>query len=790
MKNKHHKLADQHDPIEVVAIDPDDLLTEEELAEKCRCAEEERQNKLNALAMALNKKRQAAVDARTASGIETIWKQDEEFYEGVDDANRDELVQVKPRDFGGYGNATIVDIPRQSNGSTVFMPITRTYVDFSAGRAEDMLIPTDDRNWDIRPTPMPDIISAMGSQEALPVQISDPNAPSTVGQAARQMVEEAQAKVEKARTRIEDWLNECQYQAEVRKVIKDAAKVGVGVLKGPTPVKVVSKAILRDPETGTVTMEIEQKTVPESKRISYWNLFPDPASGDCIHNGNYIWERDFITARQLRDLKGTLTADGQPMYLDDAIDECLREGPQGSNANETDYCAPDNATYRIWYYHGIVSSDDLACAGIVVDEREVVPCVITMVNDRVIKAALSTLDSGSFPYDTFVWQPRENHWAGIGVARQVRSSQRIINGAWRNMMDNAGMAGGPMMIYAAGSVKPHGGGNDYSLRPGKLWKLDGETEISDVNKAIAFLNVDMRTNELMMIVQAALKAAEDATGMPLLMQGQQGHASQTVGGMTILNNNSNTPMRAIAKQFDDQITTPHLNRYYEWLLLYGEDDDEKGEFIIDARGSSALFERDAQNQAILQLAQFVKDPDFRINPEAWFKEFLRAQRLDPTKFTYSDIEWQQKVEQMQQQEAPADPKVQAAQINAEASIKRAELTAQATLEKAQIDAQLTEKRITVDTDRDAVYVQSQMARDQAMHQAKMAELQLKRELAMLEYAHQQKITLEQVKAKLAETTMKLEVQKELSQVPGSAPQVLNPPSEPAGRAPDGQAYQR
>ena len=48
----------------------------------------ERLARLEALGKSLVATRKEAIDARLASGIETIWLEDEEHYEGVDDLNR------------------------------------------------------------------------------------------------------------------------------------------------------------------------------------------------------------------------------------------------------------------------------------------------------------------------------------------------------------------------------------------------------------------------------------------------------------------------------------------------------------------------------------------------------------------------------------------------------------------------------------------------------------------------------------------------------------------------------
>lgn len=761
---------------------PDHDIFEQELDEEAKAkAEEDRIARLDAFAGSLATKRTAAVNARKASGIEPLWLEDEEHYEGIDDANRGETVTLKPRDFAGTSNASVVE-KNNATGSTIFLPITRPYVDFSAGRAADMLLPTDDQNWSIDSTPMPDIIAAIGDERPMSV----PGTPfKTVGEAAKAMVAEATAKVAKAKTRIEDWFEEGQYNAEQRKVLLDAAKVGVGILKGPFPVKKVSRAVVKDPKTGELRIEVQNKTAPVSKRISYWNFYP---SADCIediHKGSGTWERDSITARELRDLMGTNDTSGAPMYIESSIQRCLEEGPQRkyeADSRRTASDTKDGEVFEVWYYHGIATAEDLRAAGVDSDKGEVLPVMVTMVNDRVIKAALSTLDSGEFPYDVMVWQPREGHWAGIGVARQVRAAQRMLNGAVRNLMDNAGYGAGPQFVYQDGMLKPAAEGDDYSIRPRKFWKLNKDSKIDDVRKAFAAIELPMVTDQLMVIINFAMKMAEDSTGMPMLMQGQQGQASTTVGGMQLLNNNSNTPMRAIAKQYDDRITTPHVSRYYEWLLMYGPEADEKGEFIIAARGSSALFERDAQNQAILQMAALVKDPTYKINPERWFAEFLKAQRLNPTRFQYTPEEWAQVQDQMKNAPAPVDPRIEAARINAEAAEKR-----------EQIKADVAKHRVDSDTDRDTAFVQEQNERTRLEHTHRMAELELRERLAMLDYANRHQITLENVKSQLARDAMKINAQKQLAVMTadgaGASRQVSTPPTEPAGRAEKGEAYQ-
>src|SRR3990167_3101144 len=50
--------------------------------------EAENSAKLDKIGLALGEKRNEAVDYRVSNGIEDIWTRCEEYYEGVDDANR------------------------------------------------------------------------------------------------------------------------------------------------------------------------------------------------------------------------------------------------------------------------------------------------------------------------------------------------------------------------------------------------------------------------------------------------------------------------------------------------------------------------------------------------------------------------------------------------------------------------------------------------------------------------------------------------------------------------------
>ena len=141
------------------------------------------------------------------------------------------------------------------------------------------------------------------------------------------------------------------------------------------------------------------------------------------------------------------------------------------------------------------------------------------------------------------------------------------------------------------------------------------------------------------------------------------------------------------------------------------------------------------------------------------------------------------MKQNQQQAQPA-PAIAVAQIRAQSAEKIAQLN-------SQTDTQIAQERVSTDN----AFVEKELQIADANAQARREELALKRELALLEYANTNKVSLEKIKAELAQTAMRLQTQKELSAVGMSIdmhkhnnPQAIAPSVEPSGRAQPGQAF--
>lgn len=756
----------------------------------------ENSERLEKLGNVLATKRKDAIDARKASGIEKVWEACEDAYLGMDDANRHEFKDAKwAKPNSMTGPITSESLYQDDSRSTAYVRLTSRYVDAGAAKLSEILLPANEKAFSFSPTPIPDLIEAKEdptpavtaqgapiTRPATPEELGGmtdatavpPVAPVTHSDLAMHLMNEASKKAKKAETQVSDWLVECGYRAENRKVIHDAARLGVGILKGPFAVERKAQAVRKDKMTGEIVVSHFEKIAPAAKWIDPWNVFPDGACGENIHHGDYIFERDFLAPRLLKDLKK------RKGYIAEQIDKVLKEGPSkqledSKNPNEED----KKSRFVVWYYYGTISREDMAVAEAVgveslPEDVTEVYAIITMVNDTVIRATINPLESGRFPYDAMPWSRRAGSWAGVGVAEQVNMPQRMCNAATRSLLNNAGYSCGPQIIIDRQAITP-ASINDWTIRPNKIWFKEPDSILDDVRKAFMAVEIPNVGDQMMKVIEYAFKLAEEATNIPLISQGQTGPTTpETLGATQLQNNNANTLLRSIGYSYDDYITEPKVQAFYEWLLLDPNvPEDTKGEYLIDAHGSVAMVERAIQDQTLAQMGQMVLDPNFGMDPKKWMQEWMRSKHLDPTLMEVSEDEQKKKAEAP----PPEAPQVTVAKINATSREKIAGFQAQgeggeAAPEQPEVDHSLEIAKIKADVEihkhrmaEESAALDRQFKQHQAevqhAHELRMKEMD--REIAEIKAQYDRQSQLDAVKTSLAETTITEDTKKELAQ---------------------------
>lgn len=633
-------------------------------------SEEAVQARLDELGSALWRKALAQISARYT--IEQRWLEDVRQY------------------HGRYSEETESRLTRDKTGSSrIFVNLTRPKCEALESRLAEMLFPTDDRNWLIQPTPNPDL--AAGLQSGVPEQIDQ----AQVLQAAAKAAAEAMQRL------MDDQLTETAYSEQAKQAIHDAVVLGTGILKGPV---ITAKTEKRwTPQGGVQVLSVTQQVTPIIEVVSPWDFFPD-MSATKLDEAEFIFERRYITKKTLRRLAQ------RPGYRAASIREVLRDDPRNSLTHDQQRSelrdilsigtAIDETQYEWWQYHGPIEREDAESLGMTLPDDPLIglEVVVEFVGERVIRAELHPLDTQDPLYSLFPLVQDDSTPFGYGIPYVLRASQTAINAAWRMMLDNAALSVGPQIVINQNAVKPADG--VYALAPRKVWLMSDQTR--NVREAFEAFEVNSNQPELMSIFETARALIEKESNIPDLMQGDLGSMpQQTASGMSMAMNASNTVLRRLVKRWDDQMTKTLIRRFYDYNMQYSELQDVKGDFEVDARGSSALMVKETQAQSLMQLIQIAQSPALLplTKLSALYRKTVETLRLNADELVYTEDELQAQQQQaaeqqaQMQQGAPADPQAQAQQQQMQmqaqaaeqaAQLKREELAAKERMESAKL----------------------------------------------------------------------------------------------------------
>lgn len=543
----------------------------------------------NVSMLASRLKTQALEQVGIKATIESRWLQDLRQYHGRYDADTEGELKTQEK-------------------SQLFFNLTRPKTNAWEARMSEMLFPTDEKNYAIGPTPDPELSRAIerGSDDE-----------KAEAQARIDAAEEA---CDAMAVLIDDQFVECGYNAECRDSIHDMCKLGSAIMKGPIPVAKKMNRWAKGADGQYVVESAAGDTRPGYNRCDPWGQFPDMTARS-------VEECEFWFERFLLPKKSLLQLSRRPGFDADTLRRVTLENPgeglpdwfstlrEMTNGSQD---APRDNRYHVWEYRGPVPIDEMISIcklfnnfdlmEILVSQNAVeeVDGVIWFCGNEVIKAGVNHLETGELPYSVACMEKDETSLFGFGVPYLMRHSQKAINAAWRAMIDNAGLTAGPQIVVNKDVVEPQDG--QWRMSPNKIW-IRKKSSSQDHKPFEAF---DLQNNQapLAAIVQMGREFVDEETSLPIIAQGEQGATpQQTASGMSMLMNSANVVFRRVVKEWDDEMTVPNVSRIYDWNMAFSKDEKVKGDFEVEAIGSSVLLTRELQTQNLMQiLATFSAHP--------------------------------------------------------------------------------------------------------------------------------------------------------------------------------------
>lgn len=691
-----------------------------------------------------------ALDEESVENLSALDLEGLDLWRQIEDAVADRsLIEERwvedYRQYLGLYEPRLLKQLQDEERSNVFVNLTRPKTDNAEAQLVDMLFPNDDKNWGISPTPVPELMKAVKSNAPAEMggvqwRYKDTGENVTEGDLAAQEIAAARDRSDRMEKEIEDQLVQTDYAAEARRCLGYACKLGTGVLCGPEVAREERHSwTLIDGKTGKrkPKLVVADDPMPRLRNVLLWDFFPD-LSADDIKNAEFVFERMYLTRKQVRDLRR------RQGYLEGQIEKLLELEPgetrtQSKNIDDLremvgiSSSASDNR-YEVWTYRGPVSEEVLKEAGIEseenLDERD---GIIVMSGPVILKVAINPMESRRWPYYVYNWEEDDTCIFGYGIPYQMRDTQKIINSTWRMMLDNASKSAGPQIVLSGKKMRPQDG--NYRPRPWKVWY--NEDPNRTVGEVFGTFNFPSMQQDLAGIFQMAQTLVNQETNLPIISQGEQQEVTPTVGGMSMLMNAATASRRNQVKGWDDNITKPMISAFYDWNMKFNKKEDIKGDFEVQARGTSALLIKEVQTATIMSmLDKYAGHPVMGkwLKPGDGLRKLAQAQHIPPEEIVRTHEEVQQIEKQDAEMKAQQpDPAIQVEQLRGQIAASRDQSEEKMQTEKLAFDAQ----------QRDAE--RQLKLRLKAME---LQRAQMERDVKLMELSAEQKISIEKINADL------------------------------------------
>lgn len=545
--------------------------------------------------------------------------------------------------------------------SQAFVPKTRTKKNALAARLLELFFPANgEQNWNINPSPEPSVspILVESKMHEMAQSGEDPQGMS------RRSIERAVAKeaCDRMRSEMQDQLvnrvGRPSYREIIASVVDHGLTYGTGVLKGPLVERSAKDnwIFMQDENRWEMVSRVHTERLPYKEFVSLWDCYPDPDAIEA-RDMRYHWQTHLKTASDLQEMAKDKYFDGE------AISQYLRDHPNGdatlrNHESTLRSMGQENSVpnlknrYRLFERWGYIKGSDLAEAGVDVPQEMMgfeVPANIWILGSKTIKAVLEPIKGVVIPYYYWYFSKDETSIFGDSLASVLRDPQAALNSTVRAMLDNSAISSGPQVGINMQALHPSNG-DPRKIGNWGVWLFDNP---EDMQKAMQVWDLPNHINNYLALVNYLTNLMDEIT-VPRYIQGdgQVGGAGRTAHGLSMLMGAAHIVLKDLVRQFDDRITRPFITALYHWNMQFNERQDIKGDYQIQAIGSTSLVAKEVQTEKLLQVAQITENPRFagRIKDDGLLQEVFRSMDVQ-TDLVRSDQEyeaWQER--QLLQQE--------------------------------------------------------------------------------------------------------------------------------------------
>jgi hypothetical protein len=198
---------------------------------------------------------------------------------------------------------------------------------------------------------------------------------------------------------------------------------------------------------------------------------------------------------------------------------------------------------------------------------------------------------------------------GESLAQRLIGYQRVMNGSLQSLIVNMNMTGAPIVWISAAEQLLDKSPNRFKLEGGKVFAF--KRNVAGVNMStgapMGVLRAESRVNEILAVMNMAIKRVDDISGIPSYTYGQNvtGGAGRTYSGLAMLTEAANRGMKMIVDTISRKVINQMVRMDAYRLMLYDNSINYSGDVEVMPIGVMGLILKQQEMQKVLQLMQIV-----------------------------------------------------------------------------------------------------------------------------------------------------------------------------------------
>ncbi len=601
------------------------------------------------------------------------------------------MLDALRRRKGEYDPAKLAAI-RAAGGSEIFIGITGQKCRDAEAWIRDIDTPAGETPWAIDPSPVPELppdeideirrevlMRAQAMTAAgMALEMSPEDYQDRIASRMRdEMQEEAKERARRMADLVETQMQAAKWNRVFRAFVGDLVTFPAACIRGPVIRRRKRMAWVQDGADWRADVADELR--PEFDRVSPLDLYPSADATDMARS--YMCEVMSMTRSDLAAMIGVPSFSEAAVRA--ALDEYDRGGARGDwlayndserervEGRDSARAGSDTDTMRALSYWGSVPGKWLTEWGLagITDPQAEYQVNVWLVGRHAVRAMLNDDPLGRDPYHITSFARVPGSFWGSGVPDLCEDAQDGANAAARALANNVAFASGPLTEM---DVSRFPNGIAPPIQPWQRFEVDSYG-VQRTDPAVRFYQAEMHGAELIGVIEFWLDKADQVTGIPRYMHGDQEAtgAATTMGGLSMLMAASAKGLKDVLGNIDADVLEPAVERMIEHNNRYSTDPAVKGDLHARALGGNSMMMRERQAQMRSEFLDRTNNPnDMQIMGIEGRAELLREavkplELSDPEKVVPDEDALQQRLMQQQAAQQQAAMQQQAMSANAQ-----------------------------------------------------------------------------------------------------------------------------